>query len=232
MPKASEGGSGEGTSGKDGSGKGGSGANVLALGGLLFLLLRLLAVAHYDWHVAFALADTVNFDDVIGVVVGTFLGAGGLAAIILALVLPVAVVHHFRRLRERDWKPHHLVMLAVLIGVFVAAVITLRDWVTLLVVLAISTLFLVVLLRQGPARPWLEKASAHLGVTVWLGLFALAGLTDTVWVPEQRLTLKDGATLDGYVMDVHSPYTQVLTARGREIRILMSQDVVARSEES
>ncbi|MEV5573534.1 hypothetical protein AB0L06_26115 [Spirillospora sp. NPDC052269] len=209
---------------------GGSEANALALGGLLFLLLRLLAVAHYDWDVAFSLADTVNFDDVIGVVVGTFLGASGLSAIVLALVLPVAVVHHVKRVRDRNWKPHHLVILAVLIGVFVAAVITLRDWVTLLVVLAISSLFLLVVRRNGPALPWLEKASAHLGVTVWLGLFALAGLTDTVWVPEQRLMLKDGATLDGYVMAVDSPYTEVLTASDRRIRILVSQDVVARAE--
>ncbi|MFC5186630.1 hypothetical protein [Actinomadura harenae] len=210
--------------------KGTSEANALALGGLLFLLLRLLAVAHYDWDVAFSLADSVNFNDVIGVVVGTFLGAGSLTAIILALILPVAFLHHYKRLRDRDWRPHHLVMLAVLVGVFVAAVITLRDWATLLVVLVISTAFMIVVLRDGPGRPWLEKASSHLGVTVWLGLFALAGLTDTVWVPEAILTLRDGGTVSGYIIDVHSPYTEVLTAHGRQIRVVMSQDVVSRAE--
>ncbi|RFU43534.1 hypothetical protein DZF91_00615 [Actinomadura logoneensis] len=203
----------------------------MALGGLLFLLLRLLAVAHYNWDVAFALADTVNFDDVIGVVVGTFLGAAGFTAVLLALLLPVAVVHHVRRLRERTWRPHDLVMLAVLVGVFAAALITLRDWVTLLVVLAVSSAFLLAVQRDGRARGWLERASAHLGAMVWLALFALAGLTDTVWVPEERLVLKDGGAVSGYVMDVHSPYTEVLTAHDRRIRIVTSENVVSRAEE-
>ncbi|MEV4252048.1 hypothetical protein AB0J52_02650 [Spirillospora sp. NPDC049652] len=206
-------------------------ANAVALGGLLFLLLRLLAVAHYNWDVAFALADTVNFDDVIGVVVGTFLGAAGFTAVLLALVLPVAVVHHVRRLRERNWRPHDLVMLAVLVGVFAAALITLRDWATLLVVLALSSAFLLAVQRDGRARGWLERASAHLGVMVWLALFALAGLTDTVWVPEERLVLKDGGAVTGYVMDVRSPYTEVLTAHDRRIRIVTSENVVSRAEE-
>lgn len=202
----------------------------MALGGLLFLLLRLLAIAHYHWDVAFALADSVNFDDVIGVVVGTFLGAGAVTAVILAVLLPIAYLHHIRHVRDREWQPHQLVMLGVLTGVFAAALITLRDWVTLLVVLAVSTLFVLIMMRSGPARTYLEKASGHLGVAVWLGMFALGALTDTVWVPQERLGLKDGSTVVGYVMDVHSPYTEVLTSHGREIRVLMSQNVVSRAE--
>lgn len=63
---------------------------------MLVLLLRLLAVAHYDWRVAFALAGSVNVGDVIGVVVGTFLGAGTLTGVPLALVPPLAVARHVR----------------------------------------------------------------------------------------------------------------------------------------
>ena len=202
-------------------------ANAVGLGGILFLLLRLLAVAHYDWHVAFSLADTVNFGDVIGVVVGTFLGAATLSGVLLALVLPLAVVRHVRHLREGEWKPHQTVFIVVLAGVFFAAVITLRNWPTLVAVLVASAVLLAVLRQRGP---YLSKVFAHMGVVVWLAFLALGGLTDAVWVPEQRLVLRDGSTVTGYVMTVQSPYTEVLTAKDRKIRILMSQNVVSRTD--
>ncbi|MFD0904097.1 hypothetical protein [Actinomadura sediminis] len=205
-------------------------ANALAAGGMLFLLLRLLAVAHYDWHVAFALAETVDFGDVIGVLVGTFLGAGTWTGVLLALVLPFAVARHVRHVREGNWRPHRTVLLAVLIAVFTAALVTLRAWPALLIVLAVGTAVFAVMWRRGPLKPYLDGVFAHLGVVGWAAFLALGGLTDTVWVPEQHLRLRDGSTLTGYVMEVHSPYTEVLTADDREIRFLMTGDVVSRTE--
>ncbi|MFC4056375.1 hypothetical protein ACFOY4_42390 [Actinomadura syzygii] len=108
-----------------------TGVNAVGLGGILFLLLRLLAVAHYNWHVAFSLASSVNFGDVIGVVVGTFLGAATLTGVLLAVVLPLAFARHVQHVRRGEWKPHQTVFMAALAGVFAAAVITLRDWPTL-----------------------------------------------------------------------------------------------------
>ncbi|QXJ19753.1 hypothetical protein AGRA3207_000337 [Actinomadura graeca] len=207
-----------------------TGVNAVGLGGMLFLLLRLLAVAHYDWQVAFSLSDSINFDDVIGVVVGTFLGAGTLTGVLLALVLPLAVARHVRHLRDGDWKPHQAVFMAVLAGVFAAALITLRAWPTLLVVLGSSTAVFTVMWRHGPLRPYLYKVYAHMGVVGWLAFLALGGLTDTVWVPEERIGLRGGGSVTGYVMNVQSPYTKILTADGRDIRVLMSEDVVSRAD--
>lgn len=207
-----------------------TGANAVAAGGMLFLLLRLLAVAHYDWHVAFALAETVDFGDVIGVLVGTFLGAGTWTGVLLALVLPLAVARHVRHVRQGNWRPHETVLIAVLIAVFTAALVTLRAWPALLTVLGTGTAVFAVMRRHGPLRPYLDRLLAHIGVVGWLAFLALGGLTDTVWVPEQRIGLRDGTTVTGYVMDVHSPYTEVLTANGRKIRFLMTEAVISRAE--
>jgi hypothetical protein len=40
---------------------------------ILFVLLRLFAVAHYDWHVAFALLHTLELDDAPALSLGTFM---------------------------------------------------------------------------------------------------------------------------------------------------------------
>ncbi|TDB71024.1 hypothetical protein E1264_42660 [Actinomadura sp. KC216] len=204
--------------------------NAVALGGMLFLVLRLLAVAHYDWHVAFSLAESVNFDDVIGVVVGTLLGAGTLTGVVLAMVLPLAVARHVHHVVRGEWRPHQTVFLAVLVGVLVAALITLRSWPGLVVALVVSTSVFTVMWRRGPLRPYLSKIFAHMGVVIGLAFLGLGGLTDTVWVPEQRIGLRDGTTITGYVMEVQSPYTEVLTEEGRDIRIVMSGEVVSRTD--
>ncbi|QKG24237.1 hypothetical protein [Actinomadura verrucosospora] len=207
-----------------------TGVNAVGLGGMLFLLLRLLAVAHYDWHVAFSLADAINFGDVIGVVVGTFLGAGTFTGLLLALLLPLAVARHVHHIRTGRWRPHQSVFIAVLGGVFAAALITLHVRPALLIVLAASAAFFTVMWRQAGLRPYLNKVFAHMGVVGWAAFLALGGLTDTVWVPEQRIGLRDGTSVTGYVMNVQSPYTEVLTEHGRDIRELLSGDVVSRTD--
>lgn len=38
---------------------------------VLFLLLRVMAVSHWDWSTAFALADVVDFGDAVTIIFGT-----------------------------------------------------------------------------------------------------------------------------------------------------------------
>ncbi len=48
----------------------------------------------------------------------------------------------------------------------------------------------------------------------------------------RRVGLRDGSTVTGYVMNAQSPYTEVLTADGRDIRNLISGDAVSLTDAS
>ncbi|HEU5027587.1 MAG TPA: hypothetical protein VFV01_21890 [Spirillospora sp.] len=157
-------------------------------------------------------------------------GLGGMLFLLLALLLPLAAARHVHHIRTGRWRPHQTVFMAVLAGVFAAAVITLRDRPALLVVLAASSAVYTVMWRRARLRPYLDRLFAHMGVVGWAAFLALGGLTDTVWVPEQRSGLRDGTAVTGYVMNVQSPHTEVLTEDGRNIRELLSADVASRTD--
>ena len=205
-------------------------ANTVALGGLAFLLLRLLAVSHYNWRVAFSLSDCINFNDVIGVVVGTFLGANTFTAILLAVILPLALARHFRHVKEGAWAPHQTVLIAFTVGIFVAAVVTFRDWPTLLLILAASAVVLAVLRWSSRGRRVAGELVAKTNAIILLGLLLLAGTTGTVWVPKEIITMKNGERFEAYVMKTASPFLIVLTARDRKDEIIVATDVASRRD--
>lgn len=53
----------------------------------LFVVLRLFAVARYDWHTAFSVADTIQLDDAPTIVIGTLMAdrwvSGGVLVVLL-----------------------------------------------------------------------------------------------------------------------------------------------------
>src|SRR5690349_17205437 len=53
---------------------------------VLFVLLRLLAVSHYDWHTAFALLHTLELDDAPGLFLGTFMADDRISTVLLMIV--------------------------------------------------------------------------------------------------------------------------------------------------
>ena len=63
---------------------------------VLFVLLRLLAVSHYDWHTAFALLHTLELDDAPGLFLGTFMADNRISTALLMIVTPATFFFYLR----------------------------------------------------------------------------------------------------------------------------------------
>ncbi|MQY09297.1 hypothetical protein [Actinomadura macrotermitis] len=208
----------------------GKAANSAAFAGLLFLLLRLLAVTHYDWESAFAMADTINFDDVIGVLIGTFLGASTLTGLLLALLLPFLAARHWAHIRAGDWSHLQTLFILVMTGVFVSVLLTSRRWTLLLVVLAAGALTIAALHRSGRGSRLVTAAYSAIGTLLAAALLVLGGLTDTVWVPLERITLTDGTTVKGYVVGSDPGFVKVLLEEDRAVETYDDSQVASRHD--
>ncbi|MFE9244524.1 hypothetical protein [Nocardiopsis sp. NPDC006938] len=76
-------------------------------------------------------------------------------------------------------------------------------------------------------------------ITLWLLAFFVplvavllgAAVVDEVWVPEERVELRDEVVY-AYVVQNGSQFLTVLTADTREKRVLLSSEVVSRTEAS
>ncbi|MFC7219199.1 hypothetical protein ACFQLX_13630 [Streptomyces polyrhachis] len=197
---------------------------------LLFVILRLLAVTHYEWDVAFALSDSINFGDSLGVLIGTFLGETRWSMTLLAFLLPLLAAGHLRRLRSGQWFIGHTLALIVLGCVFVAAVITFRAW-PALIVLAVMSALQLLLRRTRLGLEVIRKLSARTGLLTMAAVLLMAGGSDTMWVPKERIELRHGQhELTGYVVSDTGAFVKVLTEDERRIEILSDDDIAKRTE--
>ncbi|MFI6518640.1 hypothetical protein ACIBF1_24005 [Spirillospora sp. NPDC050679] len=214
----------------DRPGRGVEWGTTAAVGGLMFLLLRLLAVTHYHWGAAFGISDSINFDDVVGVLVGTLLGDAVLTGVLLAVLVPLLAAERLHGHRRGRWAPGRTLVVIVLAGLYFSGLVSFRSWPLLLVVLVVSALLVVVLLRHGPAEEVVHRLLGRTGLLVMGALLTLAAVSDTPWVPRERITLQSGEHLVGYVMDVTNVTVKVLLDDGRELRLVSSKDVASRVE--
>lgn len=195
----------------------------------VFILLRLMAVTHYDWETAFGLADAIDFGDAVTIVVGTFLGAGSITLWLLAFFVPLAAAGHLRHLREGNHSTGSLLVVVAMAVVFAAAVLSFSAWAALVAALAWFTLLAVVDLRGGPVRDFFHRLVARAGILALAAVLIGAAVVDEVWVPEERIELQD-EVVHAYVVQNGSQFLTVLTADTREKRILLSGEVVSRTE--
>jgi hypothetical protein len=204
----------------------GAKTTYVAVYALLFLLLRLMAIAHYDWHTAFDLADTIDFSDSLSVIVGSVLGANTIAAYVLAVLLPLVIAGHVRKqLRER-----HPIGVVVVVGVavmFAAAVLTFRLWGALIVAGVCGAAVAAAEWRGGPVLHVLGRVLARVWLLAVIAVLVAAAVSDEVWVPEEHLVVR-GHVVTGYVMDVSPGFLTVLTSPGREVIYLPTASVSAR----
>ncbi|WP_017538547.1 MULTISPECIES: hypothetical protein [Nocardiopsis] len=213
---------------------GGSGAlwstgTTAAGAAFMFILLRLMAVAHYDWGTAFGLADAVDFGDAVTIAVGTFLGAGPVTAWLLAALVPLTAAGHLRHLREGRPSPSSLLVVAALAAVFAAAVAAFAAWAALAAALVWLAVLVAVDLRDGPSRDLFRPLVARVGLLSLAAVLAASAISDEVWVPRERIALGD-REVEGYVIKNGSQFLTVLTAAEREKVILLSREVTSRTE--
>ncbi|MFM9370726.1 hypothetical protein [Streptomyces sp. Da 82-17] len=226
----------------------GSGTGLtVATAAALFLILRLFAVSHYDWHTAFAVLHTIDLSDSVGLVLGTVMADSLASTVFLALLVPVAVLrlavayHKSRRTRQgarrRPLHVHHdlagMVLLVIALVAVGAYTVSFHAWWLPPVVAAVCALYLGIgygLRAGGRLRRAALWSTRHLGVLVLAALLVGAATVRTPWVPLERIELRGGEALRGYVMQAEPGFLKVLTARDREFLILPDSAVASREE--
>ncbi|MET9952489.1 hypothetical protein ABZ135_13215 [Streptomyces sp. NPDC006339] len=213
-----------------------------------FVVFRLFAVSGYDWHTAFAVLHTLDLDDTIGLVIGTVMADSLASIVLLTLLVPVAALRLTVGLRtarqarnrvltegQRRHGPDLTGALLLLIAVVavVAYIGTFHSWWLLLLVLAAGGLVFGIgygLRAGGRLKRGALWISRHLMALVGVAMLLGAATITTPWVPLERIELRGGTELRGFVMVAEPGFLKVLTEHEREFLILTDQDVTSREE--
>ncbi|WP_367131384.1 hypothetical protein [Saccharothrix sp. HUAS TT1] len=188
---------------------------------VLFVLLRLLAVSHYDWHTAFALLHTLDLEDAPGLFLGTFMADVGISSALLVVMVPLTVFYAVGR-RSRAAP----LGVAVLVAFLVAHVLSYHRW-WVPVGAVVLTVVLVLVERARRLHAQIDFVLRRFGYVVGAVALAVAAVVATPWVPLERIETVDGV-VEAYVMETSPGFLKVLGAR--EFRILRAEDVRSRVE--
>ena len=191
----------------------------------LFLLLRVLAVAGWDWH------PTVDLDDALSIARGTLMANAVATGVLLVWLLPVSVIGALWPFGGGRRTSSALLLAATMVAATVALVSTEHAWWVLTGAAVIAVLVVLARLfwRHGPVHRVTEIAVRRIGLTALLAALVLAVLVRTPWVPLERIETGDGVVL-GYVVDSEPGFHKVLTEEERELLILSDAEVDRREE--
>ncbi|MGW6449648.1 hypothetical protein [Lentzea sp. NPDC055074] len=187
---------------------------------VLFVLLRLLAVSHYDWHTAFALLHTLELDDAPGLFLGTFMADDRISTVLLMIVTP-ATFFYYLRTRKDPERPHTTALLAliVLIALMVSHTLTYHRWWLALGAVAIGAAMVLAIRNARWVLKWFAWILAG-------SALAVAAVVSTPWVPKERIN----DAQEVYVFETSPGFLKVLDAKDREFKILRTEDVWKREE--
>ncbi len=197
----------------------------------VFLLLRILAVSHWDWHTAFAVTHTVEFDDAIGIVFGTLMANAAFTSILLMGILPMAVLALVRPIDDVRSHPATLLFVLALLAAYVSLLISFGYWWLLAGSLLITAGLVVAryVWRRGIAHQVVQAVLHSVALIAVLGFLVLAGLVNTPWMPLERIETRSGE-LTGYVLVAEPGFVKVLTDDQRRFLILRDDEVISREE--
>lgn len=198
---------------------------------VLFLLLRVLAISDWNWHTAFAVVHTVNFEDAIGIVFGTLMANQTLTGILLVGLVPLAVIHAAWPPSGHRRTPGGLILAATTLTASIALATTAHQWwlPAGAVVVAVGIVAARLLWKRGVGHDAIIFAVRKAGAATALAALALAAVVQTPWMPLERIETEQG-TLTGYVLATDPGFVKVLTEGDREILILNQADIVSREE--
>lgn len=193
-------------------------------GAVMFVLLRLLAVSHYDWHTTFAMLHTLDLEDAPGLFLGTFMADVWVSSVVLVVMVPLTIFYAISK-RSRTAP----LAVAVLVAFLVAHVITYhRWWVPVGTAVVTAVLVFAGLMRRRPDSP-VTFVLHRFGYLVGAAALAVATIAATPWVPLERIET-DSGTIEAYVMETSPGFLKVLSAQEREFRILRTDEVRSRVE--
>lgn len=197
----------------------------------LFLVLRMMAVVHWHWRAAFSVADTINLDDVLTIVVGTAMADELISTVAVIILFPVLLARLIRQRHQGHPYGGTALGLLTVTAFTVALVWTFHAW-WLPPVLLLLAGGLYVLVRERYRNPGGRVARwliARVGLVTVGVLLVGAAVMHTPWVSLERIETAHG-TLYGYVLDTPPGYLKVLTAGERELVILETATVTGREE--
>lgn len=198
----------------------------------LFVVLRLFAVARYDWHTAFSVADTIQLDDAPTVVIGTLMADRWVSGGVLVVLLPLVVIHQVRLGRPSRENAGHLGWLLIVAVYAVALVWTYRLWWVPAGAAAVGAALTALLAmrrrdRGGQLADWLVR---RVGVVTVLAALVVAATVHTPWTPLERITTTTTGPVEGYVLDTTPGFLKVLLRDEHDFVIVDTADVTSRTE--
>ena len=204
----------------------GAGAGVA----VLFLVLRVLAVAHWDWNVAGHIFDAFDFGGAVGVAVGTLFADANLAAFVISIITPVSLLAMVHAVRQRTSMLAALATSVLSVSMLLSLGFTAGAWWGILVAVTLSVaLFLLGQLRRaGRLHAGIEWITRRLGITVLVGLFVLVIGVQEPWASAELITMTDGTTRELYVLS-ESPSGMHVLVPGGDVEVLMNSDVISRT---
>ncbi|WP_320673066.1 hypothetical protein [Patulibacter defluvii] len=204
------------------------GAGVASGLAVLVVLIRILAVAGYDWHVAFAITHTVDLEDLPALMLGTFMGDQLLAGALLALVLPFVALAWWGRGRRPD---AGLVVLVALAVIAISLTASTGSWWVPATALAIGGLAALVGGLDGdrPGGRLVRGLVARAGLLAVVALLLAAAVSRTPWVPKERIETTRGPIV-GWVLATDPGFLKVLEADERRLLIVPDGEVRSREE--
>lgn len=205
----------------------GAGAAVAGV----FLVLRMLAVAHWDWHSVATIADTFDFSDAFPIAFGTVAGQPVLTGVFVALLLPpVAMRCLWPAERHRGTVSVDLILSAVLlVTIAISMTVTFDNPWTLVGAAVFGLLITTARLwwrRTGVIADLVVSLTRRLGMIAAGAVLILAAVNDAPWVSEERIHTDHGV-IDGYVLEAEPGFLHVLT-ENRDVIIIPDSTVSER----
>lgn len=213
---------------------------------ILFVLLRILAVAHWDWNIASSIAATIDLQSIFQMGMGTLFARPGLTGLVVMILLPLVVLSIlWPTPGESRWQLTPMLFATVLAAIAVSRVLTSRSWWLPIGVLVIAGGLAAVYHRWSSVLEHraVVRAKRGLNVAILLSVLGLAAIVDTPWWEREELVVTATsvdevlapaddrkaatATLSGYVVEVEFGFVKVLTD-DRELVILRTDQVVDR----
>lgn len=198
------------------------------------LLLRLMAVSHWNWHTAFDVADVVDFSDAISIVYGTLFAEPTYTSILVMLLLPLVVL----RIVWPVSNPHPLLsasasvmLLVAVLTCTIALVVTYDQWWLLVGSFAIAAMLVAgrIIWRRGGAHAIVMRILRSTAATAGVGGLLLAAAVTEPWTPREHIET-DSQVVDGYTLKVEPGYLKVLTTKDRQVKIISNDEVKFRSQ--
>ncbi|MEU1429638.1 hypothetical protein ABZ412_21420 [Nocardia sp. NPDC005746] len=199
---------------------------------VLFVVLRLFAVSDYDWVRAASVADTIGLDDAPRMVLATLMADPRVTAVVLAVLVPVSLVHQWRLGMPSFQNAGNLAMLIVVVLFGAVLLITIRLWWMLIIVGVVGVLVIALQTtahRDPEGRRFALGVMHRSGAVAILAMLAAAAIVRVPWAPLERIETRDG-TVIGYVLANPPGFLKVLTDEDREIMIIGIDHVRSREE--